>query len=933
MQTTVHDSEAPSDGAGTIAPAGAFHSQHTEVVLRHLDADPDGLTSDEARARLERAGPNRLPESPADPAWLRLARHFNDVLIYVLLAAAVLKAVLGEWVDFGVILAVAVVNAAIGFVQEGRAERALAGLRSMLSLTAQARRDGEWTEVEAESLVPGDVVRLRSGDRVPADLRILEAVELRIEESGLTGESEAVTKQALHVDVDTGIGDRFSMAYSGSLVAGGRGIGVVTTTGPATEIGRISAMIDEVEDLATPLERQIRRFSTVLSKVILGVAAFMLLFGFGVHDLEIVLLLTAAAAFAVAAIPEGLPAVVTITLARGVQAMARRNAITRNLTSVETLGSVTVICSDKTGTLTKNEMTAQRVVTPTRSYTVEGVGYAPEGRILDAERAVEVGAGADADAGVGAGIEVDVDAELRALVVVNAAANDATVREVDGRWQVVGEPTEGALQTLALKAGVDTSGLTRLAVVPFESEHKLMGTLDEDADGVRWIHVKGAPDRILDRCEGQLAGDGATHALDRVRWDAEIEALGSRGLRVLAAARRRAEADRDSLTLGDLDADLLLLGLIGILDPPRPEAIEAVAEAKRAGIQVKMITGDHAGTAAAIAREMGIIDPSDPDTADHETRAITGAELDAASSDELRDIAERYDVFARVSPEHKLRLVEALQARGEVVAMTGDGVNDAPALRRADVGVAMGIKGTEATKEAAEIVLADDNFATIERAVEEGRRTFDNIQKSIVFLLPTNGAQSLVLLIAVLFALPLPLEPVQILWVNLIAAVTLSLALAFEPAEPDVMRRPPRVPGAAIIERDAVVKIVLASLLIGGGTLATYFLARAQGVDAATRQTLAVTMLAMGQVAYLFNCRNLRGTSLRRDTLFSNPIAWASVAALFGLQALFVYAPIMHTLFGSSPLPASSWAITVAIAVAIFLIVELGKALLRRTRR
>ncbi len=917
MRTAIDRDRAPLKEREALPAADAPHAQPTDEVLGFLDATAEGLTSDEARARLERSGPNRLPESPADPAWLRLARHFNDVLIYVLLAAAVLKAVLGEWVDFGVILTVAVVNAVIGFVQEGRAERALAGLRSMLSLTAQARRDGDWTEVEAESLVPGDVVRLRSGDRVPADLRVLEAVELRTEESGLTGESEPVAKQAAAVDGDAGIGDRFSMAYSGSLVAGGRGVGVVTATGADTEIGRISAMIDEVEDLATPLERQIRRFSSGLSKVILAVAAFMLVFGFGVHDLEVVLLLTAAAAFAVAAIPEGLPAVVTITLARGVQAMARRNAITRNLTAVETLGSVTVVCSDKTGTLTKNEMTAQRVVTPERSYTVQGVGYAPEGLILDGDRPVDP----------------DADAGLRALVTVNAAANDATVREAGGQWQVVGEPTEGALRTLAMKAGVDTASLTRLAVVPFESEHKLMATLDVGVDGQRWIHVKGAPDRVLDRCVAEAVGDGSSRALDRRRWEAEIDDLSDRGLRVLAAARRKAEGDRGTLTLDDLDDDLVLVGLVGILDPPRPEAVDAVAEAKRAGIQVKMITGDHAGTATAIGREMGIIDPADPDARDHATRAITGTELDAASEVELRDIAERYDTFARVSPEHKLRLVEALQANGEVVAMTGDGVNDAPALRRADVGVAMGIKGTEATKEAAEIVLADDNFATIERAVEEGRRTFDNIQKSIVFLLPTNGAQSLVLLIAVLFALPLPLEPVQILWVNLIAAVTLSLALAFEPAEPDVMRRPPRIPGAAIIERSAVGKILLASVLIGGGTLAVYFLARAQGMDAATRQTMAVTMLAMGQVAYLFNCRNLRGTSLRWDLLLTNRIAWLSVVALFGLQALFVYAPVMHTLFGSSPLPASAWAITIAISAATFLIVEGGKALLHRTSR
>ena len=912
MRTILQDPSGPHGGGPPTAEVAA-HSQPGYAVLDHLDVDADGLSSDEAAKRLERVGPNRLPETAPDPVWLRLARHFNDVLVYVLLAAALLKAILGEWVDFGVILAVAVANAVIGFLQEGRAERALAGLRSLLSASAEVRRDGGWVELDAAQLVPGDVVRLRSGDRVPADLRLLEVAELRTEESGLTGESDAVSKQVAPVDDEAGIGDRFSMAYSGSLVAGGRGTGVVTATGADTEIGRISAMIDEVEDLSTPLEQQIRRFSTLLSRLILAVAVAMLIFGRAVHDLEVFLLLTAAVAFAVAAIPEGLPAVVTITLARGVQHMARRNAITRNLTSVETLGSVTVICSDKTGTLTRNEMTVQQVVTPQRAYTAEGVGYEPVGRVLAGEREAHL----------------DTDPDLAALVAVNAVANDAALTVDEGRWQVVGEPTEGALLTLAGKLGAVTHGMVRRAVVPFESEHKLMATLDQLGDGRRRIHVKGAPDRILQRCVAERGDDGGPRALDRVAWEARVDELSARGLRVLAAAERAAEPDRAELALDDLD-ELVLVGIVGILDPPRPEAIAAVAEAKQAGIRVKMITGDHAGTATAIGREMGIIDPDDPSSQGHATRAITGRELDAASDEQLRELVERYDTFARVSPEHKLRIVEALQANGEVVAMTGDGVNDAPALRRADVGVAMGIKGTEATKEAAEIVLADDNFATIERAVEEGRRTFDNIQKSVVFLLPTNGAQSLVLLTAVVLGLALPLEPVQILWVNLIAAVTLSLALAFEPAEPDVMRRPPRLPGAALIERASVVKIVLASLLIGGATLAVYFLARNQGVDTAQRQTMAVTMLAMGQVAYLFSCRNLRGTSLRRESLVGNRVVWLSVAALLGLQALFVYAPTMHTLFGSAPLTAGGWAVTVAASAAIFLIVEAGKALLPR---
>ncbi len=895
------------------------HARAPEDVLEAYETSTRGLDAEQAAVRLDRDGPNELPEPPPDPAWLRLARHFNDVLIYVLLAAAGLKAVLGDWVDFGVILAVAVINAVIGFVQEGRAERALEGLSSMLSLEAQVLRDGRWTEVDAADLVVGDVVSLSSGDRVPADVRLLETTELRAEESGLTGESEPVEKQTEAVEEDAELGDRASMAYSGSLVAGGRGVGVVTAIGADTEIGRISAMIEEAEDTTTPLERNIQRFSILLSRGILGVAAFLLVFGRTVHDMDIIVLLTSAVAFAVAAIPEGLPAVVTITLARGVQQMAGRNAITRQLNRVETLGSVTVICSDKTGTLTRNEMTVQQLRTPSHHYDVDGIGYAPDGHVLAGDEPAAL----------------EDHGDLAALVRINAAANDSSVEERDGQWQVVGEPTEGALVTLAAKTGFDTAGLTRIAVVPFESEHKLMATLDEVEGQDRVLHVKGAPARVLDRCTQQRTADGDadsadTEPLDRDHWEQAGEELSNEGLRVLAAAERPASDHGDELHLDDLE-DLTFVGIVGILDPPRPEAIEAVAEARGAGIQVKMITGDHAGTATAIGREMGIIDPDAPGAAGHADTAITGSELDGYDDEELTAVAQRYDVFARVSPEHKLRLVRALQTGGEVVAMTGDGVNDAPALRQSDVGVAMGIKGTEATKEAAAIVLADDNFATIERAVEEGRRTFDNIQKSIVFLLPTNGAQSLVLLSAVLLGFASPLEPVQILWVNLIAAVTLSLALAFEPAEPDVMERPPRAPDAGMVDRPSMVLIALASLLIGGATIAVYWLAGNQGIAEGQQQTIAVTMLAVGQVAFLINCRNLRGTSLRRDRLWNNRIAWLSIGALLLLQLLYVYVPVMHTLFGSAAITATDWAITVGAALGILALVEVVKLAVVRT--
>jgi magnesium-transporting ATPase (P-type) len=576
-------------------------------------------------------------------------------------------------------------------------------------------REGEWIELDAADLVPGDIVRLRSGDRVPADVRLIEAVNLRIEESALTGESVPTDKRPEPVDVKAGIGDRRCMAYSGTLVAAGTGRGVVTATGAGTELGRISRMMSEVETLATPLTRQMAAFGKVLSFVILGMAVVMFLIGWLLHGRGIDELFSAAVGFAVAAIPEGLPAIMTVTLAIGVQRMVQRNAITRKLTAVETLGSVTVVCSDKTGTLTRNEMTVRDLVTKVGKYAVEGIGYAPEGRVSKGGQEASLAANPD----------------LQALVEVMAVCNDSEIGQDDGHWKVIGEPTEGALRTLGQKAKFERKDYQRLAVVPFESENKFMATLDRvPGNGLR-ILLKGAPDRLLIRCAEQRAANGATEPLDLAFWEKQIDALGGQGLRVLAAASRQVKEDKSDLTLADLDKDMTFVGLVGIIDPPRPEAIKAIAACRQAGIRVKMITGDHAGTATAIGREMGITE---------NPKAVTGAELEAASDDDLRRIAPESDIFARTSPEHKLRLVQALQANNEVVAMTGDGVNDAPALKRADVGVAMGIKGTEATKEAAEIVLADDNFASIERAVEEGRTIYDNLQKAILFILPTNGA-------------------------------------------------------------------------------------------------------------------------------------------------------------------------------------------------
>lgn len=888
-------------------PDQPAHALASDLVLAGLAADDGGLSSDQASQRLATHGPNRLPAAPRDGVLKRFARHFQDILILILIGAATITALLGHGLDTAVILGVVVINAVIGFVQEGKAEAALAGIRRMLSTHAQVLRDGSWQQIDAEQLVPGDIVRLKSGDRVPADLRLLDSINLRIEESALTGESLPSDKHPDPVAADAGLGDRHCLAFSGTLVAAGRGLGVVVATGAATEIGRINRLIAEVETLQTPLTREMAQFGRQLSVLIVGLAALMLAIGLGLHDFAPAELFLAAIGFAVAAIPEGLPAILTITLALGVQRMARRNAITRRLTAVETLGAVTVICSDKTGTLTKNEMTARHVITRAGSYLVSGSGYAPAGTItLDGEL-----------------VELAGHAHLQALIEVVAVANDSEVAENDGQWRVAGEPTEGALRTLACKAGFSAETHARLATIPFESANKFMATLASTPAGLRRILLKGAPDRLLDRCTGELGADGQPVPLDRTWWEREIDRLSQEGLRVLAAAARRVDDGRDHLGIDDLEQGMVFLGLVGIIDPPRPEAVAAIASCRSAGIRVKMITGDHAGTARAIGLEMGIGDAAT-------LRVVSGAELEAADDASLRRLVADCDIFARTSPEHKLRIVKALQANGEVVAMTGDGVNDAPALKRADVGVAMGIKGTEATKEAADIVLADDNFSSIERAVEEGRTIYDNLKKAILFILPTNGGQGLVMLAAVVFGLTLPLTPVQILWVNMIVAVTLALALAFEPAEPGIMQRPPRQPGTPLLNAAFLWRLLLVSLLIGGATIAVFEAELARGMPLEQARTMAVHTLVVAQAFYLFNARFLHAASLRPALLFANPAAWIAVAVLLVLQLAFIYLPPLQAAFATTPLDAGHWLLSLLIGGAVFLLMEAEKRWLSR---
>lgn len=675
-----------------------WHAHSADEVLKRLETSRDGLGQADVEKRLQQYGRNVLPEARKDPAWLKFLLQFHNVLIYILIAAAVATALMQHWIDTIVILGVVVINAIVGFVQEGKAEKALDGIRKMLSLHAIVHRSGEKKDIDADQLVPGDMVLLESGDKVPADLRLVETRNLKIEESPLTGESLPVTKSTDTLDQGTSLGDRKNMAFSGTMVTSGRGLGVVVGTGAQTEIGKISELMNTVQSLKTPLLRQIDSFGKGLSIVIGVISALFFAIGFWLRDYPFAEITMAVIGLAVAAIPEGLPAIMTITLAIGVQRMAGRKAIIRRLPSVETLGSVTVICSDKTGTLTRNEMTVQSIVMPEAEFTVSGAGYAPEG---------DISATGDNPA-----IVPKDSINLKQLLLGISLCNDSDLVQRDGQWQVRGDPTEGGLRALQKKAGFAVEGHGRIDAIPFESDHKYMATLNKNEnDNDRTIWVKGAPERILERCSSQWDASGK-RKLDMERWQQTIETIAARGERVLAVACKQVAESMDAIDHDTVAADLCFLGLVGMMDPPRPEAIDAVKACRSAGIRVKMITGDHAKTASAIAKQLGLEAWEEP---------LTGKELDAMSDEELRQAACKCDVFARTSPENKLRLVEALQANGEVTAMTGDGVNDAPALKRSDVGIAMGVKGTEVTKDASEMVLADDNFATIARAVEEGR--------------------------------------------------------------------------------------------------------------------------------------------------------------------------------------------------------------------
>ncbi|MCX7562112.1 HAD-IC family P-type ATPase [Xanthomonadaceae bacterium XH05] len=883
-----------------------WHAMSADAVCGQLGSGIAGLSAREAARRLQQHGPNLLPEATTRPSWKRLLAQFNNALILFLLAAAVIAGMLGHVVDAGVIVAVVLINATVGFVQEGRAEHALSALRAMLAPSARVIRAERRMALPVAELVPGDVVLLEAGDRVPADLRLLRARGLLIDEAVLTGESVTAQKHEGEAAADAALGDRHGMAWSGTLVAAGQATGIVVETGARTQIGRISVLLGEIETLTTPLLRKINRFGRQFTFVSIAVAALLLVFAVFARDYGWLDGFMVVVALAVGVVPESLPAVITITLAIGVRRMAARHAIVRRLPAVETLGATTVICSDKTGTLTRNEMTARRVVSTGGAILVEGAGYTPEGKL-------QLPAG-----------QAQPCAAAEWLLQCGLLCNDAHLLQRDGHWQVDGDPMEGALIAVAAKAGFRHEAVQaswpRLDGIPFDAAYRYMATLHRAPDGGAIVFVKGAPEQVLALCSRQLAADGEVAPLDVRHWDAAIDAAGVAGERVLGFALKRLGAAPERLDFDDV-SELAFLGIIGFIDPPRPEAIAAVADCRSAGIGVKMITGDHAATAVAIARQLGIAE---------QPQVVTGRDLDSVTDADLPALAQRATVFARTSPEHKLRVVQALQSQGHVVAMTGDGVNDAPSLKRADVGIAMGNKGTEAAKEASQIVLTDDNFASIVAAVNEGRTVYDNIRKVVAWTLPTNGGEALAIIAAIALGLTLPMTPAQILWINMVLTVTLGLVLAFEPAEPGAMQRPPRHPQAPLISPFMLWRIMLVSLLFTAGAFGIYAWAMFEGYDVALARTMVVNTICVLEIFYLFNVRYLHMRSFTLRGIRGTPAVLWAISVVVLAQLVFTYLPLMQRLFDTRPVPLHDGLVIVAIGIALFVALEIEKWLLRR---
>lgn len=881
--------------------AALWHQLSAEEVLSQLGTSAVGLSAPEAAKRQKASGPNRVSAKRGTPAWMKFIRQFHQPLVYIMIIAVGVTSSLGEWVDAVVIGGIVLVNAIVGFLQETKAETAIEALARMIVTEANVRREDKKQRIPSESLVAGDVVLVQSGDRVPADLRLIKVRSLHADESALTGESLPVAKQTERLPSGTDLPDRTNLAFAGTFITSGQAEGVVCLIGDHTETGRIAGLIASAVDVSTPLTKQIAHFSKQVLWIILGLATLTFAVGV-VRGEKSAEMFMAAVALAVGAIPEGLPAAVTIVLAIGVSRMARRQAIIRKLPAVETLGSTTVICSDKTGTLTENQMTVQEVFAGSKLFTLGGIGYEPKGEIRLNDNPVKL----------------DQQPALLECLRAGLLCNDSQLVLKDGRRAVQGDPTEGALIVAAEKAGLKQKAThaesPRVDMIPFESEHMFRATLHEDEDE-RVIYQVGALERLLDRCSDALSDDGSsTFPIDRAAVLSHSETMASHGLRVIAMTRRQVNKTHDKLDHSHITADLTFLGLQGMMDPPRNAAVKAIANFAKAGIAVKMITGDHLMTARAIAAQIGLKTDA----------TLSGSDLEKISDTDLPDAAERTTVFARVVPEQKLRLVKALQARGHVVAMTGDGVNDAPALKQADIGVAMGRSGTDVAKGAAAMILTDDNFASIESAVEEGRSVYDNLTKFIVWIIPTNLGESLILLSAILFGLPLPMLPLQLLWINLTDTI-LGLSLAFEPKESDVMSRPPRPTKQPMMPWPLVLRsAIVSSIMVAGGIGLFLWELRMESASLAEARTVAVNVIVMIQVLYLFNCRTLKHSAFSLG-IFTNRWVILGSLTMIGAQILFTYSPLLNTLFHGAPISGGAWLRVTATAMLVFITVELEK--------
>ena len=863
-----------------------YHATDLNEVLTTFQSSAEvGLSKEEAEGRLRRDGPNRLTARRGTPVWLKFVEQFVQPLVIVLIAAAAVSAMLGHTTDALVILAVVLVNSTIGFLQEYRAEQAIAALDALVLTEATVLREGEQHRVPSDQLVVGDVVSVASGDSVPADLRLIAARDLQVEEAALTGESLPVSKKSESLPADVQLGDRVNMAFMGTAVTYGRGRGVVVATGDDTETGRIAGLIGQTQEIATPLTRKIASLSKWLVWIILALAAG-LFFIETLRGADLTVTFNAAVALAVGAIPEGLPAAVTVLLAVGVQSLARRRALVRKLPAVETLGSTTIICSDKTGTLTENAMTATRFWAAGTEYTVTGAGYQPEGEFQQS----------------GERLDPSEQPALLACLRVGALCNDShVVRSGDGT-KVEGDPTEAALIVAAEKSPLlpTLSSWHRISEIPFESQNMYMATLHGSSIEQRLL-VKGSSDVLIERCINQLNAAGELSRFDPQEAHRKVDELVAQGLRVLCLAER-AMPTTALIETADVQ-QLTFVGLVGMIDPPREAARRSIAQCHCAGIGVKMITGDHAVTASAIAEQLGL---QGERNAAGRLRALTGRQLEQLAPEQFAKVAEEVAVFARVAPEQKLLLVDALQRRGHVVAMTGDGVNDAPALKKADLGIAMGKGGTDVARGASAMILTDDNFETIAAAVEEGRGIYDNLVKFIAWTLPTNGGEALVLLAAVIVGTALPVLPVQILWVNMATALLLGVALVFEPKEPGLMERPPRPVDATILDWSLGLRTIVVSSLVAVAAFGLFELSLAQGGSLEQSQTIAVNAIVVVEAGYLFACRSLR-LPLWRIGVFSNLWVWLGAGLMLLAQLLFTYTPTMNMLFHTRPITWTWW--------------------------